>query len=282
MAEETHNAQRSIPASLMFSIVLNGTLGFCMLIAFLFCLGNLEDAIHTPTGYPFMEILLQGTGSVAAAAVMSSIIVVMGISTTVGMLASSSRQFWAFSRDRGIPGSRLWSRVSKKSNIPMNAVFFTATVASLFTLIPLVSPLAFNDLTSMSTAGLYLSYMICCILLLYRRCTGGILEMADYQSRNSSGILSVQEGNEQIINTAGAKLVWGPFHLKGALGIAVNVFAILYMLIAVFFSFWPPSAHVTASTMNYSAVGTGGVMLLSVLYYVLRARKVYKGPVIET
>lgn len=103
--------------------------------------------------------------------------------------------------------------------------------------------------------------------------------MADYRSRNSSGILP--EEDEHIINTVGAKLVWGPFHLKGIPGIVVNVIAIVYMLIAVFFSFWPPTAQVTAATMNYSAVGTAGVMILTVVYYVIRAKKIYEGPVIE-
>lgn len=131
----------------------------------------------------------------------------------------------------------------------------------------------------MSISGLYLSYMVCCILLLYRRCTGGILEMADYRSRNNSGILS--EMDEYMINTTGAKLVWGPFHFKGIPGALVNVIAIVYMSIAVFFSFWPPTARVTAATMNYSAFATAGVMFLTAVYYVTRAKKIYKGPVIE-
>lgn len=103
--------------------------------------------------------------------------------------------------------------------------------------------------------------------------------MADYRSRNNSGILP--EVDEPIINTAGAKLVWGPFHLRGISGIVINVIAIVYMLIAVFFSFWPPTAQVTAATMNYSAVATAGVMILTVIYYFMRARKVYEGPIIE-
>jgi choline transport protein len=279
MAEEVHDAQRVIPLSLMFSITVNGVLGFAMLIATLFCMGNLQNAIDTPTGYPFIEIFLQATGSIVGTAAMSSIIVVMGICATVGMLATASRQFWAFSRDRGIPGWRIWSQVSKHGNIPLNAVFLTATVATLLGLIPLGSSTAFNDLLSLSTSGLYLSYIICCILLLYRRCTGGILEMTDYRNRNSSGILS--EEDKQIMNTAGAKLVWGPFHLKGIFGIAINSFSIIYILITTFFSFWPPTAQVTVSTMNYSAVGTVGVMFVSVVYYFVRANKVYEGPIIE-
>jgi amino acid transporter len=260
----------------MFSVVLNGTIGFAMLIASLFCLGNLDEDIKSPTGYPFMAIFLNGTGSVAGATTMASIVSVMAICATTGMLATASRMFWAFSRDRGIPGWRLWSQVSPRAGVPVNAVIFTATLSVLLGLIPLGSSVAFNDLTSMSTSGLYLSYMVCCILLLYRRCTGGIIDPNESENTNSP-----VADNAQIVNTTGAKLVWGPFHLKGVFGVAVNAFAIAYMMITVFFSFWPPAAEVDSSTMNYSAVGTVGTMLLSFVYYFFRARHVYEGPVIE-
>ncbi|KAH8703268.1 putative amino acid permease [Talaromyces proteolyticus] len=277
MAEETQNAPKVVPISIMFSVVVNGVLGFAMLIASLFCIGNLQEAIESPTGYPFMAIFLQGTNSVAGATTMASVVSVMAICATTGMLATASRMFWAFARDRGIPGWRLWSQVSPRAGVPVNAVLFTATVSTLLGLIPLGSPVAFNDLTSMSTSGLYLSYMVCCILLLYRRCTGGIIDPTD--TSNPGGPSAADD--EQIVNTAGAKLVWGPFHLKGIFGIAVNVFAIIYMLITVFFSFWPPTAQVTTSTMNYSAVGTVGTMALSLVYYFVRARHVYEGPIVE-
>jgi hypothetical protein len=33
--------------------------------------------------------------------------------------------------------------------------------------------------------------------------------------------------------------------------------------------------------MNYSVVGTFGTVILAVIYYMLRARKVYTGPIVE-
>lgn len=53
------------------------------------------------------------------------------------------------------------------------------------------------------------------------------------------------------------------------------------MTIAVFFSFWPPSWAVTVQTMNFSVVGTVGVICLSLVYYAIRARKIYDGPIVE-
>lgn len=115
MSEEITNASVAVPASIMLSVLINGSLGFGMLIAMLFCLGDIQSSINSPTGYPFISIFLQATGSVTGTAVMVSIVTTMGITTSVGMLASASRQLWAFSRDRGMPGWRIWSQVSNNN-----------------------------------------------------------------------------------------------------------------------------------------------------------------------
>ncbi|KAJ5200042.1 Amino acid/polyamine transporter I [Penicillium cf. griseofulvum] len=267
MSEEITNAAVAVPISIMLSVLINGSLGFGMLLAMLFCSGDLGSALNSPTGWPFMAIFLQATGSVAGTAVMGAIVTTMGATTSVGMLASTSRQFWSFARDRGIPGWRLWSKVTETSAVPIYSVLITSVIACLLALISIGSPVAFNDLCSMSISGLYLSYMVVGSLLLWRRCTGGISS-----ARNS---------NSDVINTAGAKLVWGPFHLPGIWGILINAWALIYMTIAVFFTFWPTSWVVTVETMNYSVVGTFGTILLSLFYYYARARNVYTGPVME-
>jgi uncharacterized membrane-anchored protein len=79
----------------------------------------------------------------------------------------------------------------------------------------------------------------------------------------------------------GAKLVWGPFHIPGNLGGLINLYAVVYITIVVFFSFWPTTMKPSVTTMNYSVVGTFGTVILAVIYYMLRARKVYTGPIVE-
>lgn len=83
-----------------------------MLVGVLFCIGNLDDALATPTGYPFMEIFLQGTGSRKGSAAMISVIIILSVCATIAILASSSRLTWSFARDRGLPGWQYLSRVS--------------------------------------------------------------------------------------------------------------------------------------------------------------------------
>lgn len=70
VAEEIEKASTVIPMSMLASVGINGTLGFAMVIATLFCLGNVEDAINTTTGFPFIEVFVNATGSVGAATCM--------------------------------------------------------------------------------------------------------------------------------------------------------------------------------------------------------------------
>ena len=77
------------------------------------------------------------------------------------------------------------------------------------------------------------------------------------------------------------RLAWGPFHLPGVFGVIVNSTAIVYVIIMLFFSFWPPSTPATPATMNYSVLVFGTVILFSILYYFLYAKKLYRGPFME-
>ena len=119
---------------MLASVALNGALGLGMLIAALFCLGDKELALDSPTGFPFIEVFLNATGTNGAASVMvhtridkkpflaydgknyanpyeASILIAAFVFATVGYLATASRMTWAFARERGLPGSALLGKV---------------------------------------------------------------------------------------------------------------------------------------------------------------------------
>ncbi|OGM50766.1 choline transport protein [Aspergillus bombycis] len=267
MAEEVANATVAIPRAVLLSVLINGTLGFTMLIATLFCMGDIDKALNTPTGYPFIEIFYQATDSVSGALGMSSVLLIIAVCSVIGMLAATSRQFWSFARDRAVPGWRLWSKVSSRTYTPTYSILLTMTVACLLGLVNIGSDVALNGIISMAVSGIYLSYLIVASLLLYRRCTGQISLYHD--------------GEDMLVNVPGAKLMWGPFHVRGIFGTLINGYAVIYMTIVVFFSFWPTQMSVDKTTMNFSVVGTIGTVILALIYYVFRARHVYTGPIVE-
>lgn len=56
MSEEVRNASKTIPKIMFATLFTNGALGFTMLVTLCFCVGNLEEVLQTPTGYPFIQV----------------------------------------------------------------------------------------------------------------------------------------------------------------------------------------------------------------------------------
>jgi choline transport protein len=267
MSEEIQGAAVVVPRSIMMSIVLNGSMGFGMAIALLFCLGDIDAALNTPTGYPFIEIFYQAVNSTTGASLMTAVILTLAVCATVGTMASASRQLWSFSRDRAVPGWRYIQRVNSKTAVPVTSVVITTIISCALSMIIFGSSTVFNDIVSLSVVGLFGSYFLAAVLLLYRRCRNDI---SPYEKDSSA-----------LTNVPGAPLSWGPWRIPGALGLINNIFTVCYLFVIWFFSFWPPAIPVEASTMNYGCVMLGGTMILSIIYYVFWAKGVYQGPVVE-
>ena len=104
-AEEVEDASRTLPRSIMWSVYLNGAMGFIMAITMCYCLGDLTTVIDTPTGYPFIQVFYNATKSLPATNVMVAIMIVTLTACCLSEVATSSRQLWSFARDKGIPFS---------------------------------------------------------------------------------------------------------------------------------------------------------------------------------
>ena len=57
---------------MLASVLFNGLLSFGMLVAVLFCLGDTDQALNTPTGFPIIEIFTQATSTNAGGTAMVS------------------------------------------------------------------------------------------------------------------------------------------------------------------------------------------------------------------
>lgn len=111
MCEEVKNPSITVPRSIMLSILINGIMGFSMLTAMLFAATDINKALLSDTGYPCIEIFYQATNSVSGTAMITALVIFMVFFAVVGMMAATSRMFWAFARDRGLPFWRTLSKV---------------------------------------------------------------------------------------------------------------------------------------------------------------------------
>ncbi|KAJ5722583.1 Amino acid/polyamine transporter I [Penicillium malachiteum] len=249
MAEEVVNASIIVPWCMISTILLNGTLGFAIVLAFLLCIGNVEDAMDSSTGYGFIEVFFKATGSHAGTSVMTAIPTALVMCASFGFLTSASRLTWAFARDKGIPFSNFLSHVNTGSNLPVRAVGLCAFITALICVINVGSSAAFNAIISLTTAGLFASYEISIILMLIKKIKG-------------------------------ESIPYGPWTL-GRFGIVINIASISFLTIAIFFSFFPEELPVTAENMNWSVVVFSGELIIGLVWYAVRGRKVYNGPIID-
>lgn len=141
-------------------------------------------------------------------------------------------------------------------------------MSALLCLINVGSSTVLNDVISLVLQGFYTSYFLAISLLLYRRLRAEI------------------EEPENEINVADPEVktrrfTWGPWRIKGWLGTLNNMAACVYLVFIWIWSYWPSSLHVDGEDMNYSCLVLGVVVIISIVYYFVKARKTYRGPIVE-
>ncbi|KAK6828334.1 hypothetical protein PG990_009946 [Apiospora arundinis] len=265
LAEEIEHASTVVPQALMYTIFINGGLGLAIIIAMLFCMQSLPDALAAvdTVFYPALQIFYSATRSTTGACLMAGIVFVLSVAASVGIYASASRMMWSFARDKGLPFSGHLVKLTKNS-LPLYTVCATLAFTVLLSLIILGSAVALQALCSLSVAALCGSYTLPCSLLLWRRLTGGIRPYLMEPVDPEQGFLT-----------------WGPWRVPEPVGTIINIFACMYGLLTFFWSFWPQTNPPTPETMNWSVLVFSSVMLFSIAWYFFRAREYFKGPIRE-
>ncbi|KAF2112669.1 amino acid permease 2 [Lophiotrema nucula] len=248
MSEEIKDAGKTVPRAMIGSYVVNGILGLIFLVSYMFMMTDVETALNDPTGYPHIWVFSQAVsaGGVVALNVIPTILIFAG---TLSFNLSTSRQTWAFARDKGLPFSSWIGRVNKKLEIPANAVTLTCLITVALSLINIGSDVAFNAIISLNVSSLMITYMFSIGAVLYRRIR-----------------------HPELL----PRCRWS----LGRWGIPVNAGGFLYSTHAFFWSFWPNATPVTAVDFNWSVVMFMGVAFICMIDYVVRARKQYTGPVV--
>jgi amino acid transporter len=160
-AEETRGAAIAAAQGVWRAVFWSAVIGWFVLLALVFAANNV-DAVNEGGGgsIPIIESAL----SSAAAKAVLLIATIGQIFCVMAGLTSAARTWYAFSRDRAIPGWPLFRRLNHH-RVPSYAVlavsFFSLAIA-----IPALwsnkagFPFAFFALTGICTVGLYLAYII--------------------------------------------------------------------------------------------------------------------------
>ena len=160
-AEETRGAAKAAAQGVWRSVFFSAIAGWALLLALLFAARRV-GAINAAGGTAQSVV---NTGLSAWAAKFVLIIFTVGqLFCGAAGLTSASRTWYAFSRDRGMPGWWMFRRLTPKA-VPFNAVI-AVSIASLIITIPAYwgnkvgVPWAYYAITGICTVGLYLAYTI--------------------------------------------------------------------------------------------------------------------------
>lgn len=111
MSEEIKDASSVLPRAMMWTVVINGSMGFVMLVTFCFCLGDVDAALANPDVMPFVQVFLTATKSKAGTNVLTAILIILTTCGCITNVATASRQMFAFARDMGLPYSKFLAKV---------------------------------------------------------------------------------------------------------------------------------------------------------------------------
>jgi amino acid transporter len=249
-AEETRGAATAAAQGVWRSVFFSALIGWFVLLAFLFAATDVE-AVNEGAG--FVGSIFTSALDPWAAKMVILIATIGQVFCVAAGLTSASRTWYAFSRDRAIPGWALFRRVNR-DRVPTYAVIAVSFFALLITIPALWGskdiPFAFFAITGICTVGLYLAY----ILPVYLR-------------------LRVGDAFEP-----------GPWNL-GRRYKLVNVLAILFVILVVYSlnlpytpAGLPWNSDFDSTVVNYTPLAIL-IPLVFGVWYLISAKNKYQGPV---
>jgi amino acid transporter len=162
-AEETRGAALGAAKGVWRSVFYSAIAGWAVLLAFLFAAHDV-DGINKAGGSSISIFETAMTNHIWGAKTVLIIATIGQLFCGAAGLTSASRTWYAFSRDRGMPGWWLFRRLNRQ-RVPLYAVI-AVSVAALIITIPAYwgnkvgIPWAYFAITSICTVGLYIAYIL--------------------------------------------------------------------------------------------------------------------------
>jgi amino acid permease (GABA permease) len=241
MTEETASAATAAPRGIVRAIYVSWIAGFVLLVGITFAIQNY--ATEASAAVPPAQIFVDAIGSTGGKLLLL-IAIVAQLFCGMSSVTANSRMLFAFSRDRALPGSRLWYKVNPRTKTPTNAVWLAVVGAFVLAAPSWWNSTAYGAVTSIATIGLYLAYIIPVYLRLR------------------------QGGNFQR----------GPWHL-GRWSAPVGWFAVAWVTFMSVMFLLPQVNPITRHNFNYAPIALGVVLVGAAVWWFATARGTYTGPV---
>ncbi|KAK0890081.1 polyamine transporter tpo5 [Friedmanniomyces endolithicus] len=244
ITEEIKDPAVKAPWAISMAMLFTYVAGWLFNIVLCFVMGDISSILTSPMQQPVAQIFYNVLGKAGGITFTVCAFIIIKFVTFTAMQALA-RTVFAFSRDRLVPFSSLWTKILPLTGTPILAVWISVFWCIAINLIGLGSYTAI--------AGVF---NVCAIALDWSYCIPIVCKLAF------------------------GKFERGSWHL-GKFSPFINIWACIWTLFVSIIFVMPTALPVTADTMNYAIVYLGAILFFSMLYWVVRGRKFYTGPLIE-
>jgi amino acid transporter len=252
MSEETRGASRAAAWGIVMSVVVSVVFGFALLVAVTFAIPSTQGGLDA--GANIVTYIWQSSMSTKWAEFLLVIACVAQFFCGTASVTSASRMMFAFSRDGAIPGHRAWRQVHPKSRVPVYAV--SAIVVLSWAL---MIPTYWNNVvgylvgTSIAVIGLYIAFVLPIIL----RWRAG--------DRFERGAWSLGNHYKWIDPLA---IAW------------IALICVLFLM-PITPTGIPWKTGFDWNVVNYAPITVGSVLLAVGIWWMVSARRWFKGPIVQ-
>jgi amino acid transporter len=160
VSEETVDPRRRVAWGIVLAVAVSAIVGYVLLIALTLAITDIPSVLSARDArgheVPAVIAILEQALGARAGGVVTALAAMAMWFCGLSAVTWSSRTIYAFARDAGMPGSRIWKQVSRRHSTPAPAIWLCVVVAFVAT----ISSGTYAVVTSVSVIGLYCSYII--------------------------------------------------------------------------------------------------------------------------
>ncbi|KAK7542424.1 amino acid permease-domain-containing protein [Phyllosticta citribraziliensis] len=245
LAEECSNANMASPRAIVMTSSVGGVFGWVLQLVVAYTVVDVSAVLDSDLGQPFAAYLIQCVPEKIAIAVLA-LTVIAGFAMGQGCMIAASRVTFAYARDGCLPGSTFWARVNKHTRTPVNAVWFNCVLGCLMLLLIFAGEVAIDAIFSIGGLAAFFAFTTPIFIRVF-----------------------FTRGNFRP----------GPWNL-GRLSIPIGAVASAFVALMIPILCLPATrgANLTIDGMNWTVVVWGGTMLIALGWWIISARKWFKGP----
>jgi len=245
LSEECANANIASPRAIVLTSGLGGLFGWFLQLVTAYTVIDIDAVIGSDLGQPWASYLIQVLPEKTALAILGMTIV-CAFSMGQGCMVAASRVTYAYARDDCFPLSRIWKRVNRHTQTPVNAVWFNTVIGICLTFLIFGGTVAIGAIFSIAAIAAFVAFTIPITIRTF------------------------------IVGNRFRPGPWNLGRFSFYIGTAATCFTTLMIPILCLPAL--TGADLTPSTMNWTCLVWGTPMFGVLIWWVVDAHKWFKGP----